>query len=60
VAGTFWANARHNTHWQKITFRVIMSIKIETLKSECKRGAEASVFIRGDIAYKQKHTAHTG
>jgi hypothetical protein len=50
----------YDTLSQNITFRVIMSIKIETLRSENKRAAETDIFRTRDIAYKQKLTPHTG
>jgi hypothetical protein len=47
---------RQDTLSQIITFRVLMTIKIETLKSEYGRSAENDVFRTGDTAYTQKLT----
>jgi hypothetical protein len=59
-ARRYWANGRHDTLSQNIAFRVLMSIKIETLKSEHERAAETDVFRPGDTACTQKLTPHTG
>ena len=40
---------------ENITFRVLMSIKIETLKSGYDRAAETDVFRTGDTAYRNSH-----
>jgi len=48
-------------HWETsdtlleyITYRVVMSIEIETLKFENERAAETDLFRIGDTAYKRK------
>jgi hypothetical protein len=41
-------------------FRVLMSIKIQTLKCENERAGKTDVFRTGDTAYEQKLTPHTG
>jgi hypothetical protein len=45
---------------QNITFRVLMSIKLESLKSEYERAAETDVLRVGDTSHRQKLTPHTG
>jgi len=37
---------------------VLISIKLETLKTEYKRASKTDIFRTGDTAYKQTHTTY--